>query len=262
MFFKRNHIEKKIQRLKQIWDDAVAGASEDIEKEAFSLAFEIINADNSIKDVKWKLAACYNFGIGCDENLVMAKNLFLEIVDDNEYSWIYKLLGNISFDNEEDDAVMFYSKYLNSHKEDMEAVVFLADCYINGIGVEKDTNKAVELYQSIIGTDYSNNVEFQRSYGLFLAEIESQDSVIWLKKAAEQGCSTSACELARQFAKANYFPFNSWSPTLRINRAIYYLKTAIELGKDENGFTEDGYIAINEYNILMAELDLPQREGE
>lgn len=262
MFFKKNNIEKKIQRLNQIWDDAVAGESQELENEVFSLTSEIINADSSIKDVKWKLAACYNFGIGCDENSAMAKKLYLETADDDEYNWIYKLLGNIAYDNEEKVAIDYYYKYYAKHKDDMEVVVYIADCYRNGIGVEKDNNKALDLFQMAANSEYGENIDFQRRFGYFLSEIRSSEGLLWFKKAAEQGCSDSARELAEVVLNADYLSFDPWTPIVRVNMAVKYLKKAMELGKNESGYTEEGYNAINAWNILMAELGLTNNKGD
>ena len=111
-------------------------------------------------------------------------------------------------------------------------------------------------------SEYGENIDFQRRFGYFLSEIRSSESLIWFKKAAEQGCSDSARELAEVVLNADYLPFDPWTPTARINMAVKYLKKAMELGKNENGYTEEGYNAINAWNILMAELGLTNNKGE
>lgn len=76
MFFRKNNINNKIDRLNSIWDDAANAVSKEIENEVFALCTEIIKSDNTNKDVKAKLAACYYLGIGCNEDTAIAKQLF------------------------------------------------------------------------------------------------------------------------------------------------------------------------------------------
>lgn len=84
------------------------------------------------------------------------------------------------------DVPVVYSEQLVelAEKGNAEAMFKLSRCYKNGIGVEKNYDKAVEL---IFKSAENGYVEAQLALGVWLLESHPQEGFKWLYKAAEQG---------------------------------------------------------------------------
>lgn len=184
----------------------------------------------------------------------------METVDDDEFSWIYQTLGHICYNNKESDAFIYYRKYLNKFNNDGFAYIRLAECYKQGIGVDINIDKALELYQQAMKTEFGKTTDFKYYYAEFLKELKSIECLTWFQEGAKSGGFLCAYNLSQEFAYADYLPADTFSPTFRINKAIYWIKQAIDLGREGDWFSEEGILAINQYNILMAELGLPEKE--
>lgn len=99
------------------------------------------------------LSACYSNGLGVDADINKAIEYANKCIE-NDIPWGYATLGDIytgNFDGvERDEAKMFenYKAYCDSATEDINYSYFegLAACYQQGMGVAKDTEKAVEYY--------------------------------------------------------------------------------------------------------------------
>lgn len=99
------------------------------------------------------MAYCYQNGLGVEKDI----NKTIEIANSaikNDIFWGYAKLGDIYTGNfggvERDEAKMFenYKAYCDLKKEDIDYSYYegLAACYQQGMGVAKDTEKAVEYY--------------------------------------------------------------------------------------------------------------------
>ena len=85
---------------------------------------------------------------------------------------------------------------------DVQAQVNLGVCYSNGTGVEKDEQKAVELYQKAAEQGDANaqyNLGWCYESGTAV-EKDEQKAVEWYKKAAEQGYASQISQLQSRLA--------------------------------------------------------------
>ena len=99
------------------------------------------------------LSACYSDGLGVDADINKAIEYANKCIEEG-VTYGYALLGNIytgTYEGiERDEAKMFenYKAYCDSATEDINYSYFegLAACYQQGMGVEKDREKAIEYY--------------------------------------------------------------------------------------------------------------------
>ncbi|WXL27526.1 tetratricopeptide repeat protein [Ectopseudomonas mendocina] len=141
-------------------------------------------------------------------------------------------------------------------KQHWKAMHNLAELYLRGKGVPKDTNKAIDLYQQMIDLDvplgyYDMGVMVQRGVGVVQSD---KDAMLFLLKAADLGNPNAQtrigyiyiydkhqdaigieylkCAARQDFADAN-FKLASYSKNVDANYpvAMYYYQRAAALGE-------------------------------
>ncbi len=248
MFFDKMKLDKKLKHLRSIYDAAFSGES-NAAKGVYNLAKEIVVENPSCAEAKVFLAECYHFGIGCDANISNAKRLYQEISVDPAFAGVFKVLGDIAYDEDDPKAYEYYNNYLGHNlADDMKVWCNLADCYHKGLGVEQNINKAREMYIKVSETEYGDTEEFHLRYGWFLDEIEDAESFVWLYKAVKKDSYDAAYWLGNIISEAHYLPYNPFTPTERVTFALSLYKTASCCEDDIKLATR----AMNAYNILEA----------
>jgi TPR repeat protein len=253
----KTETEKKIDRLNDIWESAVKGNSPELGREAFSLLKEIIAEDPS-NDAKTMLADCYYFGIGCDEDLSIAKQLYLEVANDpshieSRHTYVFKVLGDMSYNEKDEAAFAYYTKFMQYNPNDSEVQRDIADCYYEGFGITQDVERALSMYKELSLTDYGNTIKFQVRYGEVLDEQRCEESINWFSKAANNNDAWATYCLANLLKKARYLPFDTYTYEYRIREALRLYRRASDIASDQND-TELASLSQDSYNLFEAEL--------
>lgn len=193
-------------------------------------------------DPKWqlKLAECYWYGWGGDENNTKAFQWFSEVeqntkASDSNRHRAQKYIGDYYSGNYEyAKAVDYYWKAGNAErliellekkievpkiinlfqvdadKGNSEWQYQLAKCYLHGIGIESSNYKAVSLLEKSAKQNYVK-AQFMlgeyhagkydtRKYPRYYTN-DSRKSVQWFKKAANNGYAPAQCELGKLYVK-------------------------------------------------------------
>lgn len=101
----------------------------------------------------------------------------------------------------------------------------IAKCFYNGIGVEKNLDRAFQIYEECERLSVSN-VEFE--YATELEKKNDIDCLNWMQSAYERGNCEAAYHLADYYSDAKY-------SMLDAQKRFYYLNRAYELGSDDAG---------------------------
>lgn len=231
--FDNSKIEMKIDRLNAIWESVIHEPSPEIEKEAFTLLREIMS-EKPLNDGRRMLADCYFFGIGCEENIPLAKELYLELSKDPEHFMVFKMLGDIAYNEKDVIAFEYYQNYMQHAPDDIDGYSCLANCYYIGLGTPQNIEKAMSMYKEISTTDYANTTDFQTRYASALDEQECEESLNWFLKAANSNDSWATYKVGSIFKEAKYLPFDKYPPELRIKNALNFFERAHNLASAEN----------------------------
>ncbi len=121
------------------------------------------------------------------------------------------------------EAFLMYQ--LGADKDDEDCWCALGDCYLNGIGVETDIEKALEAYQmaSELGSaeaEYSLGILYEEGYYI---EENFEHAISWLKKAAERG------HIEAQYRLGDLYATWGTEPNSR-EKARYWWNKAMEQG--------------------------------
>ena len=110
-----------------------------------------------------------------------------------------------------------------------KAQTLLGMLYENGVGVEKDTEKAISYYRKAAN---SGLPEAESRLGHLLLNTEKESEVVsletatWLKKAARDGQIEAQVTLGKLALDVKNSPINQ-------NEAVWYLKDAAKKGNDQ-----------------------------
>lgn len=97
----------------------------------------------------------------------------------------------------------------------------LADAYVSGNGVPKDTGKAIGLYKRAAE---QNNTSAANSLGLLYQQIgDLKEALVWLEKAAVANNADAAFNAGVAFTKRGVWPDGA--------KAAFYFQKAADLGR-------------------------------
>lgn len=259
--FKKNtekDIQNKINRLKELF--YAEDGTDETDLECFNLAKEILQNNPDCDEDIYILGLCYFQGAGTNRDYEKAKDIFLKLADKG-YEGSYRLLGDIAWnsknenDREHNMCFTYYSRYLDSYPDCDEVKVFLAECYAQGVGVKKDIDKAFDIFRELTSSDIALTADFQYRYAVFLDDpMNSEESLIWYKRAYEQGDAFSAYMIATILMEKNYFNAIEVDRSEKLKLVEFYLREAMRLGEG----TEVALIAKNKFNIYIAKLETGQ----
>lgn len=206
---------------------------------------------NAIKNDKSKMIEWLNRGIGSNETNCMCRMALLYCSEDTSYSDIhnprkgielikkaskhgsadaYNILGLQYFSGQnipKDDKQAFdcYEKAYNLKSG--QGAFHLGYCYIDGIGVEKNIAKGIEIWKDAV--EYgdggaANNLFCYYNQGLWGGKINKEQAKYYLKKAADLGDIMGCLNLGREYFLGNNMFKKDYS------QAFVYIKMAADAG--------------------------------
>lgn len=189
-------------------------------------------------EAKDSALSCYmlsifkSIGYGCDKDPAGAAYFLIHSAKHGYYYAVRRAVnyieqGKLLVDKEED----FYKIHEWGIKLNItEAYYGYASCYLNSIGVEKDTDKAFTYFQkgAMLGNKYCQK-ELGNAYiqGLYLDRNESL-ALYWWKQAAKQNEPHALVSLAVVYERGDY------GESVDLDKSLQcYIKAK------ENGYSED-----------------------
>lgn len=199
-----------------IWGNC--GLPKDITK---SLYYLEVSANAGCNEARYELGEIYYYGFDIDKDIEKAEYWYtlaanegyveaqhslgyvFDCKEDHEQSlaWFLRAadqgyvesqvkLGSIYYFREEDydKAVYWFSKAANEY--DINAIYYLANCYLYGHGCEKDIEQAIDLYKEAVSMGCSRSA-FQIAqiyyYGEDGVEKNTKKAKYWYRKAVDLG---------------------------------------------------------------------------
>lgn len=164
-----------------------------------------------------------------------ALELYLELAEEGDRAAMNNYAVNIT---NLDEKVRWLKKAVDKGED--YAMWNLGKLYLEGEGVEKDTEKGVDLI--IKGAEYGcigaiNDLAYKYRYGIDV-EQNTEEALKWYKKGVEDGDSDSMCSLASMYYEGTLVSRD-------VDKAIYYYKLAAEKG-DSNALYALGVICHNQ----------------
>lgn len=198
------------------------------------------------------LIQAYNYYSNLDgqENSAIAFE-YLKKAIDNGYAPAYYKMGLVYFDGEcnqavdKDKAIEYWK--IGCDKKDVNSMVMLGGCYLNGECVDQDISVAIQLLQE--ASELGSSVADQQLGVIYIqGEIVQQNVELGkelLEKSVNAGIAKAALDLAKYYLFGSYFGQD-------IDKSVQYFKKAADMGNAEaqneiavyflqgsNGFTKD-----------------------
>lgn len=197
---------------------------------------------------KYALAVIYESGEGVEADVGRATELYRSAAADDHPIALRRLAELLFSDvavEDKKEALAFCRRAVNAG--DVEAIVNLGLAYERGWGVDKDPNKAKELYQKALAQgcksaelrleELKPEVQYQRGVACMEGKTCPRDFALareWFEKASEQGHVDAACRLAELLQ-------NGLGGSVDIKRAISLYEQA-DAGGSASAAVDLGFI--------------------
>ncbi|MBQ4344809.1 MAG: sel1 repeat family protein [Muribaculaceae bacterium] len=165
-------------------------------------------AANGSVDAIGNLGICYHFGLGVECDTVKAKGLYIKSIEKGSLD-LFEVLAEVGEDGDELCSIV------------------VAECYLKGIGVGRNKDKAIE-YLSRVAKDGSVNA--QRELALVLLNDKNpKDAAVWFKRAADGGDLVSTYYYG-------WLLYNGRGVSRDVQNGVIYLLKAAEGGLPQSQY--------------------------
>lgn len=165
----------------------------------YSLAFQTISRFEFIEDAVGyrELGRYYEKGIGVDVDIEKAKSLYSASYELGDYVAGYLLAVNLSKGKQYFEAINYLS--LGVFNNYIPSIKLLADFYLKGLGLEKNTKIAINLYTKLI--ELGENKYYDVIGKIYYQQKDYYKAIIYFKEGANLFDLDAIYHLAICYAK-------------------------------------------------------------